>query len=86
MTTPTLQSWPRPAGMADPKPGDVTHGDLIPGAPFDLVFARLLLIHMTDPVAVVPSVKRIATVLTIRSASSMRRDTSGACRSTSNRQ
>lgn len=33
--------------------GDVTHGDLIPGAPFDLVFARLLLIHMTDPVAVV---------------------------------
>lgn len=33
--------------------GDVTHGDLIPRAPFDLVFARLLLIHMTDPVAVV---------------------------------
>lgn len=33
--------------------GDVTRGDAVPGAPFDLVFARLLLIHMADPVAVV---------------------------------
>jgi SAM-dependent methyltransferase len=30
---------------------DLTRGDPVPGAPFDLVFARLLLIHMTDPVA-----------------------------------
>jgi SAM-dependent methyltransferase len=31
---------------------DVTKVDSIPGAPFDLVFARLLLFHMADPVAV----------------------------------
>jgi SAM-dependent methyltransferase len=31
---------------------DVTQIDSIPGAPFDLVFARLLLFHMADPVAV----------------------------------
>jgi SAM-dependent methyltransferase len=29
---------------------DVTRGEPVPGAPFDLVLARLLLIHMTDPV------------------------------------
>ena len=31
---------------------DITRGDPVPGGPFDLVFARFLLIHMTDPVAV----------------------------------
>lgn len=30
--------------------GDVDHLDPVPGAPFDLVFARLLLCHMADPV------------------------------------
>lgn len=33
--------------------GDVTRGDPVPGAPFDMVFARLLLLHMTDPVGTV---------------------------------
>src|SRR6478609_9029756 len=33
-------------------PADVTR-EAVPGAPFDLVFARLLLLHMPDPVAVV---------------------------------
>jgi hypothetical protein len=32
----------------------------VPGAPFDLVFARLLLIHMTDPVA---AVRRLAALV-----------------------
>jgi SAM-dependent methyltransferase len=32
---------------------DLMRGDPVPGAPFDLVFARHLLIHMTDPVAAV---------------------------------
>ena len=32
---------------------DITRRDLVPGAPFDLVFARLLLIHMTDPAGTV---------------------------------
>jgi len=31
------------------QPFDVAAGDPIPGAPFDLVFARLLLIHADDP-------------------------------------
>jgi ubiquinone/menaquinone biosynthesis C-methylase UbiE len=31
---------------------DLTADDAIPGAPFDLVYARLLLMHVTDPVAV----------------------------------
>jgi trans-aconitate methyltransferase len=31
---------------------DVTSGTAIPGAPFDLVFARLLLMHLPDPTAV----------------------------------
>jgi ubiquinone/menaquinone biosynthesis C-methylase UbiE len=31
---------------------DLTSGDAIPGPPFDLVFARFLRIHMTDPVGV----------------------------------
>ena len=35
-------------------------GDGVPGAPFDLVFARLLLIHMTDPVA---AVRRLAALV-----------------------
>jgi SAM-dependent methyltransferase len=34
-------------------PVDVATDDAIPGAPFDLVFARLLLMHLADPVAVV---------------------------------
>lgn len=34
-------------------PGDVTRGDPVPGQPFDVVFARLLLCHMTDPVGTV---------------------------------
>jgi SAM-dependent methyltransferase len=29
---------------------DLMRGDPVPGAPFDVVFARLLMIHMTDPV------------------------------------
>lgn len=33
--------------------GDITSGDPVRGAPFDLVFARLLLCHMTDPVGTV---------------------------------
>jgi SAM-dependent methyltransferase len=33
-------------------PFDVDSGAPIPGAPFDLVFARLLLLHVDDPVAV----------------------------------
>ena len=33
--------------------GDITRSPAVPGAPFDLVFARLLLCHMTDPVAAV---------------------------------
>ena len=33
--------------------GDVTRGEAVDGAPYDLVFARLLLCHMTDPVGVV---------------------------------
>ena len=32
---------------------DLTDDAEVPGAPFDLVFARLLLVHMTDPVAMV---------------------------------
>jgi SAM-dependent methyltransferase len=32
---------------------DIAAGGPVPGAPFDLVFARLLLCHMTDPVAAV---------------------------------
>lgn len=32
--------------------GDITAGTPVAGAPFDLVFARFLLIHMDDPVAV----------------------------------
>lgn len=31
--------------------GDITAGPAIPGGPFDYVFARLLLLHMLDPVA-----------------------------------
>jgi SAM-dependent methyltransferase len=38
---------------------DVMQG-AVPGAPFDLVFARLLLLHMPDPVAVV---RRLAAML-----------------------
>ena len=33
-------------------PVDLTSRDPIPGAPFDLVYARLLLFHIADPVAV----------------------------------
>lgn len=33
--------------------GDITRGDPVPGAPFDMVFARLLLLHMADPVGTV---------------------------------
>ncbi len=33
--------------------GDATRLDTVPGAPFDLVFARLLLVHLTDPVTMV---------------------------------
>jgi SAM-dependent methyltransferase len=36
---------------------DLMRGDAIPGAAFDVVFARHLLIHMTDPVA---AVRRLA--------------------------
>lgn len=34
------------------EPGDLAAGEPIPGAPFDLVYARLLLLHVSDPVAV----------------------------------
>lgn len=37
--------------------GDVMSGDPVPGAPFDVVFARLLLCHMTDPAG---AVRRLA--------------------------
>jgi SAM-dependent methyltransferase len=40
-------------GSFDFVAADVTRGEAVPGAPFDLVFARLLLCHMTDPVAAV---------------------------------
>ena len=33
-------------------PVDLESGEPIPGAPFDLVYARLLLFHVSDPVAV----------------------------------
>ena len=33
--------------------GDVTGGAPVPGGPFDLVFARFLICHMTEPVAAV---------------------------------
>jgi ubiquinone/menaquinone biosynthesis C-methylase UbiE len=33
------------------EPADVLHAEHIPGSPFDLVFARLLLFHLADPVA-----------------------------------
>lgn len=33
--------------------GDITRDDPVAGAPFDVVFARLLLLHMTDPVGAV---------------------------------
>jgi ubiquinone/menaquinone biosynthesis C-methylase UbiE len=33
------------------EPADVLQAERIPGAPFDLVFARLLLFHLADPVA-----------------------------------
>ena len=39
---------------------DITADDPIPGAPFDFVFARFLLIHMTDPVAVTRRLARLA--------------------------
>ncbi len=34
-------------------PADLTKDDPVPGAPFDLVYCRFLLIHMDDPVAMV---------------------------------
>ena len=40
--------------------GDLMRGDPVPGAPFDLVFARLLLLHMTDPVG---AVRRLAALV-----------------------
>ena len=39
---------------------DLMRGDPVPGAPFDLVYARLLLLHMTDPVG---AVRRLASLL-----------------------
>jgi SAM-dependent methyltransferase len=39
---------------------DVTRGDPVPGAPFDFVFARLLLCHMTDPAGVVGRLAALA--------------------------
>lgn len=40
--------------------GDVMAAEAIAGAPFDLVFARLLLLHMPDPVA---AVRRLAALV-----------------------
>ena len=34
------------------EPGDLAAGEPIPGAPYDLVYARLLLLHVSDPTAV----------------------------------
>ena len=39
---------------------DLTRAETVAGAPFDLVFARFLLLHMTDPVA---AVRRLAALL-----------------------
>jgi SAM-dependent methyltransferase len=33
------------------EPADVLHAERIPGGPFDLVFARLLVFHLADPLA-----------------------------------
>jgi ubiquinone/menaquinone biosynthesis C-methylase UbiE len=38
---------------------DLTRGEEVAGAPFDLVFARLLLIHMVDPVGAVRALARL---------------------------
>jgi SAM-dependent methyltransferase len=40
--------------------GDLMRGDPVPGAPFDVVFARLLFTHMTDPAA---AVRRLAALV-----------------------
>lgn len=38
---------------------DLTKGEDVPGAPFDVVFCRFLLIHMDDPVAMVRRLARL---------------------------
>jgi ubiquinone/menaquinone biosynthesis C-methylase UbiE len=40
-------------------PVDIQTGAQVPGAPFDLVFARLLLLHVDDPVAVLRRLWRL---------------------------
>jgi SAM-dependent methyltransferase len=47
------------AGNFDFAAADIAAGGTVPGAPFDLVFARLLLIHMRDPVAAVRALARL---------------------------